>query len=301
MHSAHHNSGHDTVMGDAEARKHFNRSESTRFNMGPGGSFGEAALFYHCPQVDTVKCVSEGGGELFIINQFSFKSLIKLISKKQLEEFASIIDHTVFGPRLTKDQKETLADALIKVNFKAGKNIIDKNYHGNEFYILVEGKAKMTDFKESTKQKGSKAAKSKKKPKKAKGSKEALEDNKEEEAAAKSGEADGDDDMEKDPTPSVTLGNGEIVDTKQFEGTKDTPVLLGEKALLLGEKPNETVAAVTDCVCFALRKKVLVALISSPLQKLADAGDDASIEFSEEKGIIDFLMEEAPKIPGKKP
>lgn len=272
----------DEVTNQAETRVRTSVGAGFLRELKEGDSFGETALFYHCPS--PVDITAKTDGELFVINQGVFKKMIKKVAQKQLEEFAAILDHTSFAKKLKKEQKEALADALVKVNYKQGKVITTEanNKVFEELHLLVHGSAERQEVE---------------KPKSNK----------------KDGEA---------PAPQETPKNDDGLNSHSIEvgerlvGTAENPKILGEKSFLMGELSTtgnlSKYVAKTDCVCFVLKKKVLAMLLAHKtddnpfvLQEFLAGNMEDVGEFNNEKNVVEFLFSEnaegdsgAPKLKG---
>jgi len=115
-------------------------------NLGEGGSFGELALIYGTPRAATVKAASDV--KLWGIDRDSYKRILMestLRKRKIYEEFLgtiSILEH------LDKWERLTIADALEAVSFEDGTEVVKKGEIGDDFYIIVDGTAAVTKYKE---------------------------------------------------------------------------------------------------------------------------------------------------------
>lgn len=109
-------------------------------SVGPGGSFGELALIYGTPRAATVKAKSDV--KLFGLDRHCYRRILMgntIRKRRQYEEFLGKI------PLLESlDQWERLmvADALEETTFNDGDVIMTQGERGNDFFIILEGKAR---------------------------------------------------------------------------------------------------------------------------------------------------------------
>jgi len=114
-------------------------------NLGEGGSFGELALIYGTPRAATVKAATDV--KLWGIDRDSYKKILMdstVRKRKMYEEFLeniSILEH------LDKWERLTVADALEAAFYEDGETVVKKGEHGEEFFLIVEGTASVTDYK----------------------------------------------------------------------------------------------------------------------------------------------------------
>jgi len=116
-------------------------------NLSEGGSFGELALIYGTPRAATVKAATDV--KLWGIDRDSYKRILMestIRKRKQYEEFLGTVS---ILENLDKWERLTIADALESIHFNAGEVIIKKGDTGNDFYIIVEGSAAVTEYKEN--------------------------------------------------------------------------------------------------------------------------------------------------------
>merc|ERR1712135_4309 len=106
---------------------------------GDGGSFGELALIYGTPRAATVKAKTDV--KLWGLDRDSYRRIImgSTISKRKMyEEFLSKVS---ILETLEKWERFTVADALEPCTFEDGKAIVKQGEPGDDFFIIVEGRA----------------------------------------------------------------------------------------------------------------------------------------------------------------
>jgi len=114
-------------------------------NIGEGGSFGELALIYGTPRAATVKAASDV--KLWGIDRDSYRRILMgstIRKRKMYEEFlakVSILEN------LDKWERLTVADALEATSFEDGDDVVKQGEPGDDFYIIVDGSASVTQFR----------------------------------------------------------------------------------------------------------------------------------------------------------
>ncbi|ESO00176.1 hypothetical protein HELRODRAFT_185774 [Helobdella robusta] len=117
-------------------------------SLSEGASFGELALIYGTPRAATIK--AKNSVQLWGIDRNSYRRILMgsiIRKRKQHKEFLSKI------PMLANlDEWEilTVADALEPISFQENEIIIKQGDAGDDFYIIVEGEAKVLQKKEGS-------------------------------------------------------------------------------------------------------------------------------------------------------
>eukprot|EP00118_Oscarella_pearsei_P024927 m.307137 g.307137 ORF g.307137 m.307137 type:complete len:386 (+) comp41945_c0_seq1:251-1408(+) len=107
-----------------------------------GGSFGELALIYGTPRAATVKAKHET--KLWAIDRDSYRRILMgstIRKRKMYQEFLSKVN---ILESLDQWERLTVADALEPVAFQDGEPVVTQGEHGDEFFIIVEGRAIVT-------------------------------------------------------------------------------------------------------------------------------------------------------------
>jgi len=107
--------------------------------IGDGGSFGELALIYGTPRAATIKAKTDV--KLWGLDRDSYRRIImgSTISKRKMyEEFLSKVS---ILESLEKWERFTVADALEPCTFEDGETIVKQGEPGDDFFIIVEGRA----------------------------------------------------------------------------------------------------------------------------------------------------------------
>merc|ERR1719232_1804068 len=115
--------------------------------IGEGGSFGELALIYGLPRAATVKASSSSDVKLWGIDRDSYRRILMgstIRKRKMYEEFLSKVS---ILENLDKWERLTVADSLEAVSFEDESVVVKQGEQGNDFYIIVEGTAIVTQFR----------------------------------------------------------------------------------------------------------------------------------------------------------
>eukprot|EP01091_Cochliopodium_minus_P016642 TRINITY_DN6300_c0_g1_i1.p1 TRINITY_DN6300_c0_g1~~TRINITY_DN6300_c0_g1_i1.p1 ORF type:complete len:452 (+),score=107.66 TRINITY_DN6300_c0_g1_i1:152-1357(+) len=116
--------------------------------VGPQQCFGELALIYNSPRAATVK-VSSDEVILYAIDRNTYRrTLMQEIIKKR-KMYYQFLKGVPLLSSLMKYERLTVADALESCHFPAGHKILEQNQKGDTFYIVLEGKLRVTQKNES--------------------------------------------------------------------------------------------------------------------------------------------------------
>jgi len=120
--------------------------------IGEGGSFGELALIYGTPRAATVKASSATDVKLWGIDRDSYRRILMgstIRKRKMYEEFLSKVS---ILENLDKWERLTVADSLEAVSFEDESVVVKQGEQGNDFFIIVEGTAIVTQYRNDTDQ-----------------------------------------------------------------------------------------------------------------------------------------------------
>jgi len=115
--------------------------------IGEGGSFGELALIYGTPRAATVKASSATDVKLWGIDRDSYRRILMgstIRKRKMYEEFLSKVS---ILENLDKWERLTVADSLEAVSFEDEEVVVKQGEQGNDFFIIVEGTAIVTQYR----------------------------------------------------------------------------------------------------------------------------------------------------------
>lgn len=123
-------------------------NETQVSSISEGASFGELALIYGTPRAATVKAKTDVN--LWGIDRDSYRRILMgstIRKRKMYEEFlgkVSILES------LDEWERLTVADALEPVQFEDTQVIVKQGEPGDEFFIILEGYAKVLQRKDNT-------------------------------------------------------------------------------------------------------------------------------------------------------
>merc|ERR1712029_940300 len=115
-----------------------------------GASFGELALIYGTPRAATVTAVT--WVKLWGIDRDSYRRILMgstIRKRKMYEEFLSKVS---ILENLDKWERLTVADSLEAVSFEDESVVVKQGEQGNDFFIIVEGTAIVTQYRNDTDQ-----------------------------------------------------------------------------------------------------------------------------------------------------
>merc|ERR1711874_558455 len=113
--------------------------------IGDGGTWGELALIYGTPRAATVKAKTDV--KLWGLDRDSYRRIIMgstIVKRKMYEEFLSKVS---ILESLEKWERLTVADALEAVSFEDGDVVVTQGESGNDFFIILDGSAIVTQFR----------------------------------------------------------------------------------------------------------------------------------------------------------
>ena len=110
---------------------------------GPGSSFGELALMYNAPRAATVTAVSDT--VLWALDRMTFRRILldKTMSKRKM--YGEILKEVPVLSVLDSYELSKLADAMSSETYEPGQVVIKEGDVGEQFYIIENGDAVVTD------------------------------------------------------------------------------------------------------------------------------------------------------------
>jgi cAMP-dependent protein kinase regulator len=103
------------------------------------GSFGELALIYGTPRAATIKAKSDV--KLWAIDRDSYRRILMGSTIRKRKLYESFLEKVSILENLDKWERLTVADALEPCSFQDGQSVVTQGEPGEEFYIIVEGRA----------------------------------------------------------------------------------------------------------------------------------------------------------------
>ncbi len=96
-------------------------------------------MLYSKPRAASI--VTSAAGKLWRLHRSTFSEIVMRSSSQKLIKTLRSVEVLKF---LSISQLQRLQDALSEVTVEAGKKVITQGEPGKEFYVIMEGKAKVT-------------------------------------------------------------------------------------------------------------------------------------------------------------
>lgn len=106
-----------------------------------GGSFGELALMYGTPRAATVKAKTDV--KLWGIDRATYRRILMGNTIQKRKKYEEFLNKVPILQSLDEWERMSIADALISVTFEEGQEVVRQGERGDEFFIIIEGKAKV--------------------------------------------------------------------------------------------------------------------------------------------------------------
>lgn len=104
-----------------------------------GGSFGELALIYGTPRAATIKAKTDV--RLWAIDRDSYRRILMGSTIRKRKLYESFLEKVSILESLDKWERLTVADALEPCNFKDSEVVVQQGAEGDDFFIIIEGRA----------------------------------------------------------------------------------------------------------------------------------------------------------------
>jgi cAMP-dependent protein kinase regulator len=108
-------------------------------DIGGSGSFGELALIYGTPRAATIK--AKIAVKLWAIDRDTYRRILMGSTIRKRKMYESLLEKVSILESLDKWERLTVADALEPCTFMDGENVVTQGDEGEDFFIIVEGKA----------------------------------------------------------------------------------------------------------------------------------------------------------------
>jgi cAMP-dependent protein kinase regulator len=109
-----------------------------------GSSFGELALLYSAPRAASVVCTR--ACHLYRLDQITFRKILQSQVRGEDQEKMEVLQKVPFLKELDPQDLHKLADAMKPKSYKKGEILVRKGDEGDAFYVIKEGKVKVTDI-----------------------------------------------------------------------------------------------------------------------------------------------------------
>lgn len=104
-----------------------------------GGSFGELALIYNQPRAASIKAKTDT--QLWAIDNGTYRRILMGSTMRKRKQYEEFLSNVKILNSLDKWERLAVADALEPCSFEDGTDIVKQGEPGNEFFIIIEGKA----------------------------------------------------------------------------------------------------------------------------------------------------------------
>lgn len=108
-------------------------------SISESGSFGELALIYGTPRAATIKAKTDV--KLWAIDRDSYRRILMGSTIRKRKLYESFLEKVSILESLDKWERLTVADALEPCTFQDGDNVVTQGESGEDFFIIVEGRA----------------------------------------------------------------------------------------------------------------------------------------------------------------
>ncbi|EDQ84849.1 uncharacterized protein MONBRDRAFT_39101 [Monosiga brevicollis MX1] len=107
-----------------------------------GGSFGELALIYNQPRAATVKAKTDV--QLWALDQDTYRRILMGSTIRKRKMYETFLEKVQILADVDKYERLQVADALEPCTFADETNIVKQGDEGDDFFIIVEGTAVVT-------------------------------------------------------------------------------------------------------------------------------------------------------------
>lgn len=147
------------IQGDTETTYFYLMNEGTvTFNVSGnnvgsctrGGGFGELALLYDCPRAATCTVTSEKAS-VWRVDRATFQLCLRKFREESTGKAVEVLRQVEGFAQLDEDVLKKVGAAMTEVSFGRGQCIVKKNDTGKAFYIIMEGKVRISNIGHSGK------------------------------------------------------------------------------------------------------------------------------------------------------
>ncbi|XP_059097013.1 cGMP-dependent protein kinase, isozyme 1-like isoform X2 [Tigriopus californicus] len=114
--------------------------------LGVGKAFGELAILYNCKRTASIKAITQG--EVWALERTVFQQIMMATGMQKLQDQLKFLRTVPLLSAMTDDQLLRLSNAFEMTTFPRGSYIIRQGTSGDTFYIISEGKVKVTKRQE---------------------------------------------------------------------------------------------------------------------------------------------------------
>ena len=125
---------------------HFDVDATPVGTIHAGNSFGELALLYESPRAASVVC--DTACTLFRVDQSTFRYIMQTQKEQTEQDKRRLLQGIPFLKDLDETDIEKLADAMVPRRFQVGEVLAQKGSEMATFFVILEGKVRVTDIDE---------------------------------------------------------------------------------------------------------------------------------------------------------
>lgn len=110
--------------------------------MGPGKAFGELAILYNCTRTASIKAVTMA--KVWALDRRVFQQVMKRTGMQRIDDNLNFLRSVPLLSNLSIDHMSKIADVLEVEFYPAGSYIIRQGARGDNFFIIANGRVKIT-------------------------------------------------------------------------------------------------------------------------------------------------------------
>ncbi|XP_060851768.1 cGMP-dependent protein kinase, isozyme 1-like [Rhopalosiphum padi] len=111
-------------------------------SIGPGEVFGEMAILYNCPRTASVRAIQDV--RVWTLERVAYQQIMKTSAMRRFDERVGFLKSVPLMKDLNEEFLSKIADVLKEEFYPEGHYIIKQDTLGDKFYILSEGRVKVT-------------------------------------------------------------------------------------------------------------------------------------------------------------
>lgn len=111
-------------------------------NIGENDTFGELALIHGRTRAATVRALTKC--KLWAIDRESYRRILMNSHLKKRSLYQEFLSKVKILQNLDEWERMTIADALEQVNYQTGEDVVKQGEAGNEFFMIIQGHADVT-------------------------------------------------------------------------------------------------------------------------------------------------------------
>ncbi|XP_050520049.1 cGMP-dependent protein kinase, isozyme 1-like isoform X2 [Daktulosphaira vitifoliae] len=108
----------------------------------PGEVFGELAILYNCPRTASIRTTQDA--KVWILERVAYQKIMKTSAMKRFDERVGFLKSVPLMKDLDEEILWKISDVLKEEFYPEGHYIIKQDTVGDKFYILSEGRVKVT-------------------------------------------------------------------------------------------------------------------------------------------------------------